>query len=357
MTETVNDYSKWLRRQFLCKSGMSLGSVALASLLNGDRLHAGSTTAVKAKRVIYLHMIGAPSQLDLFDDKPELTKRDKQPCPAEITKNRDFAFIGKTSLLAGSPWKFQQHGQAGHSFSTLLPHLSTVADEMTFIHSMHTDEINHAPAQMFLHSGFGRGGRPSLGSWITYGLGSENKDLPSYIVLVSGPPGGAGTSLWTNGFLPSVFQGTPFRSAGDAVLYLSSPKDVTREQRKRTLAAIADLNQEHLSISGDPEIETRIAQYEMAFRMQTSVPDLMDLKNETAQTLDMYGAVPGKASFANNCLQARRLIEQGVRIVELYDSDWDHHGGIENRLPEKCRDIDRPIAALLNDLRVRGAIG
>ncbi len=356
MTETVNDYSKWLRRQFLCKSGMSLGSVALASLLNGDRLHAGSTTAVKAKRVIYLHMIGAPSQLDLFDDKPELTKRDKQPCPAEITKNRDFAFIGKTSLLAGSPWKFQQHGQAGHSFSTLLPHLSTVADEMTFIHSMHTDEINHAPAQMFLHSGFGRGGRPSLGSWITYGLGSENKDLPSYIVLVSGPPGGAGTSLWTNGFLPSVFQGTPFRSAGDAVLYLSSPKDVTREQRKRTLAAIADLNQEHLSISGDPEIETRIAQYEMAFRMQTSVPDLMDLKNETAQTLDMYGAVPGKASFANNCLQARRLIEQGVRIVELYDSDWDHHGGIENRLPEKCRDIDRPIAALLNDLRVRGLL-
>lgn len=354
-SSTATRTSSWLRRQFLCHSGLGLGSIALSALLN-DRPLLAVGPAARAKQIIYLHMIGAPSQLDLFDEKPELTKRDKQPCPAEITKNRDFAFIGKTSVLAGSPWKFQQYGEAKHSFSSLLPHMSSIADEMTFIHSMHTDEINHAPAQMFLHSGFGRGGRPSLGAWVTYGLGSENKDLPSYIVLMSGPPGGAGTSLWTNGFLPSVFQGTPFRSSGDAVLFLSSPDGVNRTQRQKTLSALEALNREHLSVTGDPEIETRIAQYEMAFRMQTSVPELMDLKSETRDTLEMYGAVPGKASFANNCLQARRLIEQGVRIVELYDSDWDHHGGIENRLPEKCRDIDRPIAALLKDLRARGLL-
>ena len=354
-SSTATRTSSWLRRQFLCHSGLGLGSIALSALLN-DRPLLAVGPAARAKQIIYLHMIGAPSQLDLFDEKPELTKRDKQPCPAEITKNRDFAFIGKTSVLAGSPWNFQQYGEAKHSFSSLLPYMSSLADEMTFIHSMHTDEINHAPAQMFLHSGFGRGGRPSLGAWVTYGLGSENKDLPSYIVLMSGPPGGAGTSLWTNGFLPSVFQGAPFRSSGDAVLFLSSPDGVNRTQRQKTLSALEALNREHLSVTGDPEIETRIAQYEMAFRMQTSVPELMDLKSETRDTLEMYGAVPGKASFANNCLQARRLIEQGVRIVELYDSDWDHHGGIENRLPEKCRDIDRPIAALLKDLRARGLL-
>jgi len=350
-------HQNWLRREFLSRSGNGLGTIALASLLSDDNslfAHFGSTPS--AKRIIYLHMIGAPSQLDLYDEKPELARRDKQPCPAEITRNRDFAFIGKTSVLAASPWKFQKHGQAGHTFSSLLPNMATVADELTFIHSMHTEEINHAPAQMFLHSGFGRGGRPSLGAWVSYGLGAENHNLPSYIVLVSGPPGGAGTSLWTNGFLPSVYQGTPFRSSGDAVLFLSSPEGISRSRRERTLAAIADLNREHLLQTGDPEIETRIAQYEMAFRMQTSVPSLMDLSSETAATLKMYGAVPGKSSFANNCLQARRLIEQGVRIVELYDSDWDHHGGIENRLPEKCRDIDQPIAALIQDLRQRGLL-
>lgn len=353
---TVN-IQQWLRREFLSRSGLGLGSLALASLLHEDKaVAATSGQVVHAKRVIYLHMIGAPSQLDLFEEKPELSRRDKQPCPGEVTKNRDFAFIGKTSLLAGSPWKFQEYGEAGHTFSSLLPHLATVGDYMTFIRSLHTDEINHAPAQMFLHSGFGRGGRPSLGAWLAYGLGSENRDLPAYVVLLSGPPGGAGTSLWTNGFLPSVHQGTPFRSAGDAVLFLSNPAGVTPERRQRSLAALADLNREHFLQSGDPEIETRISQYELAFRMQTAVPSLMDLRNETQATLELYGAVPGKASFANNCLQARRLIEQGVRIVELYDSDWDHHNGIETRLPDKCRDIDRPIAALINDLKTRGLL-
>lgn len=351
------EVQQWLRREFLSRSGLGLGSLALASLLNEDKaVAATSGKVVHAKRVIYLHMIGAPSQLDLFEEKPELSRRDKQPCPSEVTKNRDFAFIGKTSLLAGSPWKFQEYGEAGHTFSSLLPHLATVGDDMTFIRSLHTDEINHAPAQMFLHSGFGRGGRPSLGAWLAYGLGSENRDLPAYVVLLSGPPGGAGTSLWTNGFLPSVHQGTPFRSAGDAVLFLSNPDGVTPERRQRSLAALADLNREHFLHSGDPEIETRISQYELAFRMQTAVPSLMDLRNETQATLELYGAVPGKASFANNCLQARRLIEQGVRIVELYDSDWDHHNGIETRLPDKCRDIDRPIAALIKDLKTRGLL-
>lgn len=362
ISKTANQHAvitiqQWLRREFLSRSGLGLGSLALASLLSEDKATAAPTNpTAHAKRVIYLHMIGAPSQLDLFEEKPELTRRDKQPCPSEVTKDRDFAFIGKTSLLAGSPWKFQKHGEAGHTFSALLPHLATVADDMTFLRSMHTDEINHAPAQMFLHSGFGRGGRPSLGAWVAYGLGSENRDLPAYVVLLSGPPGGAGTSLWTNGFLPSVHQGTPFRSAGDAVLFLSSPEGISPERRQRSLTAIADLNREHFLHSGDPEIETRISQYELAFRMQTAVPALMDLRNETQATLELYGAVPGKASFANNCLQARRLIEQGVRIVELYDSDWDHHNGIETRLPDKCRDIDKPIAGLIADLKSRGLL-
>ncbi|MCH5372997.1 MAG: DUF1501 domain-containing protein, partial [Planctomycetes bacterium] len=258
------------RRTFLSSSGFSLGLLALAELL-GVR-SAGAAPAIhplaakpphhapRARHVIYLHMIGAPSQLDLFDEKPELVRRNNQPCPAEITKNRDFAFIGKTSTLAGSPWKFSQHGASGQSLSELLPHLATVVDEIAMIHSLHTDEINHAPAQMLLHSGFGRGGRPSFGAWVTYGLGSENEDLPAYVVLVSGPKGGAGTSLWSTGFLPSIYQGIQFRSQGDPVLYLGNPDGVSRSLRRRTLDALNDLNQRVAAEIGDPETETRIAQ-------------------------------------------------------------------------------------------------
>ena len=237
-----------------------------------------------------------------------------------------------------------------------MPHLATVADELCMIHSLHTNEINHAPAQMFLHSGFGQGGRPSLGAWVTYGLGTENSDLPSYVVMLSGPPGGAGTALWSTGFIPSVYQGVQFRSEGEPVLFLSNPEGHSRNDRRHVLDAVKALNQERLQSLGDPEIATRISQYEMAYRMQTSVPDLMDLTQESKATLDMYGAEPGKASFANNCLLARRLVERGVRMIELYDADWDHHGGLDKRLPVKAKDVDQGMAALIRDLKLRGLL-
>ncbi len=346
------------RRGFLGSSGIGFGAIGLSTLLQEQAQCGGPNShfVARAKQVIYLHMIGAPSQLDLFDEKPELVKRHNQPCPPEVTKNRDFAFIGKTSTLAGSPWKFSRRGESGQNLSELLPHLGTVADELTIIRSIHSEEINHAPAQMFLHSGFGRGGRPSLGSWVSYGLGSENKELPGYVVLLSGPAGGAGTSLWSSGFLPSIFQGIQFRSQGDPVLFLSSPSGHDAQDRRRVLDALGDLNRENFAATGDPEIETRIGQYEMAFRMQASVPELMNLDGETQETLDLYGAVAGKSSFANNCLLARRLVERGVRLIELYDSDWDHHGNIETRLPQKCQETDRPIAALIADLKRRGLL-
>ena len=338
------------RRSFFGASGIGFGGIALASLLQDEAFGAFEPHfAPSAKRVIYLHMIGAPSHLDMFDPKPELTKRHNQPCPPEVTKDRDFAFIGKTSTLAGSPWKFRKHGTSGQWMSELLPHLGEVADELAVIRSLHSEEINHAPAQMFLHSGFGRGGRPSFGSWVLYGLGSENKDLPGYVVLLSGPAGGAGTSMWSTGFLPSVYQGIQFRSEGDPVLFLSNPEGKSRQDRRHELDTLANLNQLQFEETGDVEIATRIRQYEMAFRMQTSVPELMNLDGESQETLDLYGAEPGKASFANNCLLARRLVERGVRLVELYDSDWDHHNNLQTRLAKKCKDTDQPIAALIKD--------
>ncbi len=348
------------RRSLLRSGSFSLGAIAAAELLAGEQQSAQSLAiphhAPKARSIIYLHMIGAPSQLDLFDFKPELKKRHGQPCPPEVTRGRDFAFIGKTSTLAGSSWRFDSCRDSGQVISELLPNLQTVADRLAIVRSMHTEEINHAPAQMFLHSGFGRGGRPSIGSWVTYGLGSPNRNLPGYVVLLSGPPGGAGTSLWGSGFLPGVYQGIQFRSKGDPVLFLSNPEGYLPSDRRRELDALQALNSEQHARTGDPETVTRIAQYEMAFRMQASVPELMDLASETEQTLASYGATPGEASFANNCLLARRLVERGVRMVELYDADWDHHNGLQTRLPAKCRDIDRPIAALIRDLEQRGLL-
>jgi len=307
----------------------------------------------RAKSVIYLHMIGAPSQLDLFDPKPELVKRDNELCPESFLEGRRFAFIGGDKRLAGSKFKFEKYGQSGHSLSEKLPYLSKVADELCMVHTLHTEEINHAPAQIFLHTGFGRGGRPSFGSWVTYGLGSENEDLPAYVVLQSGPPSGAGSSTYSSGFIPSVHQGIPFRSEGDSVLYLSNPQEHSNTSRRRVLDTLGTLNNAHLADVGDPEIATRISQYEMAYRMQTSVPELMNLKDETNATLELYGAKPGKGSFANNCLLARRLVERGVRIVELYDSDWDHHGSLDKRITEKCKDVDQAAAALITDLKQR----
>ncbi len=351
------------RRAFFQRSGLGLGALALGSLL-GESFGAAVNPlaakrphfAPKAKRVIYLHMIGAPSQLDLYDAKPELLKRDGEKCPDSLLKGKRFAFIGGEMRLSGSRFKFDQHGKSGQQLSELLPGLAGVADDIAVIRSMQTEEINHAPAQMFLHTGFGRGGRPGFGSWLTYGLGSENADLPAYVVMLSGPAGGAGTSMWSSGFLPGVHQGVQFRSQGDAVLFLSNPEGHSAQSRRRVLDAVNALNQAELADVGDPEIATRIGQYEMAFRMQTSVPELMDISKESPATLEKYGAKPGAASFANNCVLARRLIERGVRVVELYDSDWDHHANLANSLPRKCKDVDRPMSALISDLKERGML-
>ncbi|MBL9190477.1 MAG: DUF1501 domain-containing protein [Opitutaceae bacterium] len=349
------------RRTFLQKSGVGLGAIALGSLLRGtaaaNPLAARAAHfAPRAKRVIYLHMVGAPSQLDLFDHKPALEKFDGQLCPEDFIKGKRFAFLRGHPKIAASRYAFARHGRSGAVISELLPHLAGVADELAFVKSMHTDEFNHAPAQLMFHTGFGRPGRPSAGSWVTYGLGSENADLPAYVVLQSGPLAGAGTSLWSAGFLPSVHQGVPFRSGGDAVFFLGNPPDHTPADRRQVLDTVRDLNRAQLADVGDPEIATRIEQYELAFRMQTAVPELMDISREPASTLELYGAEPGKASFANNCLLARRLIERGVRMVQLYDADWDHHANLDARLRTKCRDVDRGMAALIRDLRQRGLL-
>lgn len=345
------------RRDFFRKSGLTLGTAALGSLLSRESSAAIQPHfAPKAKHVIYLHMIGAASQLDLFDYKPVLQQHDGQKCPDELLKGKKFAFIGGEMTLAGTEFKFKKHGRSGAELSELLPHLGTVADDICIVKSLHTNEINHAPAQMFLHTGFGRGGRPSMGAWLTYGLGSENADLPAYVVLLSGPPGGAGSTLWSTGFLPSVYQGIQFRSSGEPVLFLNNPKEQSVKDRRRVLDAVRELNQAQFNAVGDPEITTRISQYEMAYRMQTSVPGLMDITKEDKATLDMYGAEPGKASFANNCLLARRLVERGVRFVQLFDSDWDHHGGLKQRLTAKAKDVDQAMAALVRDLKQRGLL-
>ncbi len=345
------------RRHFMQRSGLSLGALALGDLLASESAPSRRPHfAPKAKNIIYLHMIGAPSQLDLFDYKPKLQQMHGQPCPEDLTRGKRFAFIGGELRLAGTDYKFKRHGQSGAELSELLPHLATVADDICIVKSLHTNEINHAPAQMFMHTGFGLGGRPSLGAWVTYGLGTENRDLPAYVVLLSGPPGGAGTSLWSTGFIPSVYQGIQFRSSGEPVLFLSNPPGTSANDRRRVLDAVNALNQEHLNAVRDPEIATRISQYEMAYRMQTSVPELMDIKSESAATLAAYGAKPGEASFANNCLLARRLVERGVRFVQLFDSDWDHHGALDRRLRGKAKDVDQPMAALVRDLKQRGLL-
>ncbi|MEN9631617.1 MAG: hypothetical protein RL077_21 [Verrucomicrobiota bacterium] len=357
------------RRAFLRRSGLGLGAIALRSLLHGELTAAPSLNSIRnplaphpshfparAKRIIYLHMVGAPSQLDLFDHKPALQAYDGKPCPDAFIQGKRFAFLRGHPTLAASRFNFARHGRSGHEISELLPHLAKIADDLTIVKSLHTDEFNHAPAQLFLHTGFGRLGRPSFGSWVTYGLGSENTDLPAYVVLLSGPLAGAGTSLWSPGFLPSVHQGVQFRSSGEPVLFLNNPEGHSPTDRRQVLDTVQRLNQAQLADVGDPEIATRINQYEMAFRMQTSVPELMDISKESPATLELYGAQPGQASFANNCLLARRLIERGVRIVQLYDADWDHHANLATSLPRKCQDVDQGMAALVTDLKQRGLL-
>lgn len=353
------------RRALLQRASTGIGGAALAWVLARDlRASAegapGSMFRPRAKRVIYIHLVGAPSHLDLFDPKPELQRRNGEKCPDSFFEGKKFAFIRSHPKLLGTPrtprFAFRRCGESGIELSNLLPHLQAVADEMVLIRTLHTDEFNHAPAQMLLHTGFGRFGRPSLGSWVGYGLGTPNEDLPAFVVLVTGQYPGAGNSIFGSGFLPSVHQGVEFRSKGDPVLFLSSPAGVSADDRRRTIDDIRHLDRLHLADVGDPEIATRVQQYELAYRMQTSVPELMDIAGEPRSVHELYGTRPGATSFANNCLLARRLVERGVRFVQLFDQGWDHHGSVFTRLPAKCRQVDRPIAALLADLRSRGML-
>lgn len=313
--------------------------------------------APKAKRVIYLFMAGAPSHLELFDYKPQLEKFNKTLPPAELVKGYRAAFINPNSTLLGPKFKFAKHGKCGAELSELLPHLSKVVDDITIVKSMVTDAFNHAPAQIFMNTGSQQFGRPSLGAWTTYGLGSESRDLPGYVVLQSGSKGtSGGSSNWGCGFLPTSHQGVQFRGSGDPVLYLANPPGIDAELQRDTLDAVKQLNQRHLAEVGDPEIATRINAYEMAYRMQTSAPELMDISRESPETLALYGAEPGKASYANNCLLARRMIERGVRFVQLFHEAWDHHGGLTSGLKEQCKLTDQASAALVKDLKDRGLL-
>jgi len=367
------------RRHFLRDSALGLGSLALSSLVNdalaetpGDlRPTARQNDPLaprqpqfpgKAKRVIYLHMSGAPPHLDLFDYKPELVKHDGENCPDQFLKGKRFAFTSGVPKLLGTKQPFKRHGKAGIWMSDAIQPLHAVADELTVIRSMTTDEFNHAPAELLLYTGFARAGRPSIGSWVTYGLGSESQNLPGFVVLISSgvqPSGGQG--CWGSGFLPSVFQGVQCRSKGEPVLYLSDPPGLDRTMRRTSLDALKDLNQLQGDEMGHPETQTRIAQYELAFRMQMSATEVMDISKESPKTLDAYGAKPGAGSFANNCLLARRLVEQGVRYVQLFDWGWDFHGtspdsGITDGLTKKGTVTTQAVAALINDLKQRGLL-
>ncbi|MDF2374634.1 MAG: DUF1501 domain-containing protein [Verrucomicrobiales bacterium] len=345
------------RRKFLARGGVGVGALALGSLLKDSAQAAAvpdefQRIAPKAKSVIFFHFTGAPSHLDLFDDKPVLRKYDRQLAPEELFEGKRFSFLRGHPKLLGSPYQFTKHGQGGVELSELLPNLGTVADEMCVIKSMHTTEFNHAPAQLFFHTGLNRQGSPSIGSWTTYGLGSESDNLPSYVVFMKGNMPGAGANLWKSGYLPSVHQGVRLRGRGDPVLYLNNPEGITREERRRTLDSIEALNRQNYRLVGDPEIQTRIEQYEMAYRMQASVPDLIDLSSESEATMEMYGS----GEFAGQCLQARRLVERGVRFVELFHGDWDTHSNQNGRLAANCREVDQPIAALIKDLKQRGLL-
>lgn len=368
------------RRLFLKNCGLSLGTLALGGLL-GCHTTPGNTSAVdpflsglnpmapksphfaaKAKSVIYLHMAGAPSQFELFDYKLELNKLNGQACPPSLLEGKKFAFIRGIPNMLGSQASFDRYGASATWLSDNIPHFRKVVDEVCFLRGIHTDQFNHAPAQMLMHTGSAQPGRPSIGSWATYGLGSENQNLPGFVVLTSGgAQPDAGKQVWGSGFLPSVYQGVQCRSQGDPVLFLGNPECTSRDMRKKTIAAINQINESTYQEFQDPETIARISQYELAFRMQISVPEVMTIDNEPDYIQSMYGVQPGKECFANNALLARKLVEKGVRFVQLYDWGWDSHGvGKDSALKigmiNKCRDTDRPIAALLLDLKQRGLL-
>jgi hypothetical protein len=339
------------RRQFLKNCQTGIGALALAALLERDGR--GAAPAASAANPM------APRKPHF---KPKLVELHMKPCPEELLKNQRFAFIKGHPKLLGTPYKFRRHGQSGAWVSELLPHFSELVDDVAFVKSMHTDQFNHAPAELFLYTGSPRAGGAGMGSWITYGLGSESQDLPGFVVLISGgtdPTGGK--ALWSTGFLPSVYQGVQCRTAGEPILYVNNPTGMGRDVRRRSLDALRRLNEIELRQFGDPETLTRISQYELAFRMQMAVPEVMDIRQEPRKIQELYGARPGASSFANNCLLARRLVERGVRYVQLYDWGWDTHGtgpgdDIVTQLPKKCKEVDRPVAALLGDLKARGLL-
>ena len=368
------------RRHFLKESAMGFGALALNYLLSGcnnsssnkllnsliDYAHPLAPKIPmfpgKAKSVIYLHMAGAPSQLELFDYKPELMKLDGQDCPQSLLEGKRFAFIRGVPKMLGPQVNFQQRGESGLWVSDHLPHLSSIIDEISLLKAVTTDQFNHAPAQLLMQTGGARLGRPSLGSWVTYGLGSENQNLPGFVVLTSGGRNpDAGKSVWGSGFLPSVYQGVQCRSKGDPVLFLNDPKGMDRDLRKASIDAINEVNKQQYDEFKDPETLSRISQYEMAYRMQISVPEVMDISNEPEYIQEMYGTKPGKECFANNVLLARKLVEKGVRFVQLFDWGWDSHGteadlAIDYGFINKCKEIDKPITALILDLKQRGLL-
>ena len=354
------------RRWFLEQCGIGLGAAALADLAGAAPAASAGTDVMapkkghfdgKAKSVICLFMAGAPSHLEMWDYKPQLEKFSGTLPPPELLKGYRAAFINPNSKLLGPKFKFKQYGQSGAWASELIPHAASIVDDLTIVKSMVTDAFNHAPGQLMMNTGAQIFGRPSMGAWVTYGLGSESRDLPAFVVFSSGKKGpSGGNSCWGSGFLPTVYQGVQFRGTGDPVLYLSNPPGVDGQTQRESLDTIQKLNRMRLDTVGDPEIATRISSFEMAFRMQASAPELMDLSKEPQHVLDMYGAQPGKPSFANNCLLARRLIERGVRFVQLYHESWDQHGNLVKDITVNCKDTDQASAALVKDLKQRGLL-
>ncbi len=367
---TVDEFRKiQSRRKFFKDCAGGLGTIALANLLERDGYAASAAPsanplapkippfAPKAKNVIFLFMEGGPSQLDLFDPKPELKKWNGKPLPESITKNLQLAFIKPTAAVLASPREFQKHGQCGMEISDYLPHIASCADDICLIRSMHTDAFNHHPGQLLLFSGTTQVGRPTMGAWVVYGLGSESQNLPGFVVLSSGVGTSGGASNFSSGFLPSTYQGTMFRNSGDPILYLSNPSGITAAKQRLDLDAIRDLNTQHLESTGDQEIASRIASYELAFRMQTAGPELLDFSKESPETLEMYGVNKEPTRpYATNCLLARRMVERGVRFVMLMHASWDDHTNINTKLKKNCDITDQPAAALIKDLKQRGLL-
>ena len=352
------------RRWFFRQCGVGLGSIALSSLLSG-KASAMVTNPLgvkhphyspRAKRVIFLFMGGAPSQLDMFDYKPMLAKYNGKPVPKEVVMGQKYAFIKPDAELYATEFKFARHGQCGAELSEALPYLAEVVDDIAIVKSMNTSAFNHAPGQVMMQTGSSQFGRPSMGSWVLYGLGSESENLPGFVVLNSAGGLSGGAALYGSGFLPTVYQGVPFRKSGDPVLFLSNPAGVTDKMQRRTLDLIKDLNEQRLTAMGDPEIATRINSFEMAFRMQSSAPELMDVSKESPETLSLYGVEPGKPSFAMNCLLARRLVERGVRFVQLFHEGWDHHSEVMKGVKDQTKKTDQACAALIKDLKQRGLL-